>query len=391
MDEAARTQPMKRKKAKAKRDGSFARVLLITFLLFVCLVLALVAVAVIQLPVMAEREYGPASPRLSLQQRVIYSFRLLFNRDSLLTPYDPTGLPREFQVELGESVNSIAFRLESERFISNADAFRTYLIYSGLDTGVQAGRYQLSPAMSTVEIAQALQDPVPEDVEFNILPGWRAEEIADALPTSGLELSPEAFLRLVNNPPADLLPDDFPALDSLEGFLMPGSYIIPREASAEEVVALFVQNFADSLTPEIRQGFRNQGLDLVEAVTLASIVEREAVVDDEQPLIASVFYNRLMIGMKLDSDPTVQYAVGKPGNWWTNPLTIADLQFDSSYNTYIYPGLPPGPIANPGLQALRSVAYPAQTGYYYFRAQCNGSGRHSFAVTYEEHLNNACP
>jgi UPF0755 protein len=108
--------------------------------------------------------------------------------------------------------------------------------------------------------------------------------------------------------------------------------------------------------------------------------------------IASVFYNRMAAGMKLDSDPTVQYALGfndRKNTWWTNPLTSTDV--DSPYNTYLYPGLPPGPIDNPGLEALQAVANPQSTPYYYFRAACDGSGRHNFARTYQEHLKNACP
>lgn len=114
----------------------------------------------------------------------------------------------------------------------------------------------------------------------------------------------------------------------------------------------------------------------------------------EMPLIASVFLNRLNGGIKLDSDPTVQYAIGynpDSGTWWTNPLTLEDLQSTSPYNTYVYGGLPPGPIANPGLDALRAVAFPAQTPYYYFRATCDGTGKHVFSVTYEEHLGKECP
>jgi UPF0755 protein len=135
-------------------------------------------------------------------------------------------------------------------------------------------------------------------------------------------------------------------------------------------------------------------LNLYKGVILASIVSREAIVEDEMPLIASVFYNRLNGGEKLETDPTVQYALGyneAQGTWWTNPLSAADLLFDSPYNTYLYPGLPPGPISNPGLAALRAVAFPAQTPYKYFRAACDGSGRHLFAETFEEHLGNACP
>lgn len=111
------------------------------------------------------------------------------------------------------------------------------------------------------------------------------------------------------------------------------------------------------------------------------------------PMIASVFINRLNIGMKLETDPTVQYSLGfnqAQNTWWTNPLSYSDLEIDSPFNTYIYAGLPPAPIANPSLTALQAVAFPAQTPYYYFRAACDNSGRHNFSQTYEEHLSNAC-
>jgi UPF0755 protein len=144
----------------------------------------------------------------------------------------------------------------------------------------------------------------------------------------------------------------------------------------------------------LREGFQQQGLSLFQAVTLASIVQREAIVEDEMPLIASVFLNRLKAGMKLESDPTVQYALGyqeESGKWWKSPLSLDELKVDSPYNTYLYSNLPPGPIANPGLNALKAVAFPAQTPYYYFRAACDGSGKHTFAETFEEHQLNACP
>ncbi len=156
----------------------------------------------------------------------------------------------------------------------------------------------------------------------------------------------------------------------------------------------FLGNFSLHLTIELRDGFARQGLDVYQAVTLASIVQREAVVEEERAQIASVFLNRLEESMKLDSDPTVQYALGfdsLQGTWWTNPLSMPDLQFDSPYNTYLYAGLPPAPIANPSLSALRAVAFPAETPYFYFRARCDGSGLHDFSVTFEEHLQNGCP
>jgi UPF0755 protein len=144
----------------------------------------------------------------------------------------------------------------------------------------------------------------------------------------------------------------------------------------------------------MRQGFQKQGLSLYQAVTLASLVEKEAIIPDEQPVIASVFYNRLAAGMRLESDPTVQYALGYNQDmktWWTNPLTSDDLLVDSPYNTYAVAGLPPGPITSPGLSALQAVAEPATTGYYFFRARCDGTHRHVFAVTLDEQIQNACP
>ena len=122
-------------------------------------------------------------------------------------------------------------------------------------------------------------------------------------------------------------------------------------------------------------------------------MQREAIQKDEAPLIASVYLNRWKIGMKLEADPTVQYAIGyntAQSTWWTNPLSAFDLQFDSPFNTYVYDGLPPTPISNPGMEALNAVAFPAETTYYFFRAKCDGSGYHSFSETFEEHVGNGC-
>ena len=278
--------------------------------IFICLAAAAGYYAVDQIPRQAAEKFGPAGPGLNLQQRVAYSFRLLANEKSLLTPLNSEGSSHQFTVSLGETVNSIATRLEEEHLISNADAFRTYLIYAGLDKGVQAGNYQLSPTMSPIQIARSLQDAAPEEVTFNILPGMRAEEVAALLPTSGLNITQEQFLQIVRNPPDDIFPTGFPKVASLEGYLMPGPYQIKRDISARGLVSIFLERFDQAVTEDLRSGFDQQGLDLGQALTLASIVQREAMKTDEQPTIASVFYNRLAQGMKLDSDPTVQYAVG---------------------------------------------------------------------------------
>ncbi len=344
------------------------------------------------IPYQASAFFGPPAEALGGWQRFDYSLRLLWYDGLLTEPMDPFGGEQTFVVEVGEPVASIASRLEQAGLVADAGAFRDYLVYRGLDVSIQAGRYVLSPSMSPAQTAARLQDATPAQVTFYVLPGWRMEEIAAALPTSGLSVTPGDFLAAASSPPGGL--DFLPAAVSTEGFLFPDAYILPREVSAKDLVATLTRNFALHLTFDLRDGFNRQGLSVYEAVTLASIVQREAVVAGEQPQIASVFLNRLAAGMRLESDPTVQYALGYnavQNSWWTNPLSLADLQFDSPFNTYVYAGLPPSPIANPSLGALQAVAYPAQTPYYFFRAACDGSGRHIFAETFDEHLDNACP
>jgi UPF0755 protein len=357
------------------------------------LVLAAGVILVASIPAQAKKAFGAPSPQLGEYQRFILSAKLLLQKGSLTKGRDPQAAPRLFRIELGESTSSTSNRLQSEGFISSASAFRNYLQYSGLDTSIQAGEFMLSAALSPVEIAQALQDATPADVPFGVLAGWRLEEIAAVLPTSGLSITSQDFMAAArSHPQGYTFTETMPPKSTFEGFMYPGVYDLPRDITPDELVATLAGRFETQMTDDLLQGFTSQGLSIFQAVTLASMIEREAVQEDEMPTIASVFLNRLASAMKLDSDPTVQYAVGfntTQNTWWTNP--VVDTSFDSPYNTYLYPGLPPGPISNPGLQALRAVAFPAQTGYFYFRAACDHSGRHVFAVTYAEHIVNACP
>jgi len=370
-------------------------ILLVLVLVLFCLGVSYSIYYAFSLPGHAEHLFGPAAPGLSLWQRIRLSAGLLWQADSLTFPADPNGSERPFQVALGESTSSITERLWENGLINNPSAFRQYLQYSGLDISLQAGEFKLSPAMIPIEIAKAMQNATSKEVAFRILEGWRLEEIAASLTTSGLNITPVEFLQAAKNHPSGYtFLDQLPPQASLEGFLLPDAYTLPRDLTTEQLIATFLNNFRNQVSGEIRNGFTNQGLALYEGVTLASIVEREALRDDEKPMIASVFLNRLAAEMRLDADPTAQYILeNQPerGGWWPVPLLSADLQLDSPYNTYIYPGLPPGPIANPGLSALRAVAFPAQTPYYYFRAVCDGSKQHVFARTYEEHVQNACP
>lgn len=343
------------------------------------------------IPSQAEQIYGQPASWLTTSQRVEYAARLLWYDGLLTSPLDPQGVERSIVIQPDESVYSIANNLNVTGLIKDAESFRAYLIYSGLDTSIQAGEYQLSPAMSAIQIAHELQDATSEEVKFSVLPGWRMEEIAASLPSSGLVIAPNDFISAVNDLPGGF--DFLSGGNSAEGFLFPDSYIFSRQTTADELVNELIRHFALRLSREMQLGFESQGLTVYQAVTLASIVEKEAVRKEEAPLIASVYINRLNIGMKLEADPTVQYAVGYnalQNTWWTNPISLIDLQFDSPFNTYVYAGLPPTPISNPGMEALNAVAFPAESPYYFFRAKCDGSGFHNFAVTFEEHVGNGC-
>jgi peptidoglycan lytic transglycosylase G len=358
---------------------------------FFLLTLICLFLTFITIPSQAARIYGSPSPSLGMGQRIQYSALLLWYDGLLTRPLDAQGTEQSFTIEAGESVDGIANHLQIVGLIRDAESFRAYLVYSGLDTSIQAGEYKLSAAVSAIDIAHELQDATPEEVTFVILPGWRIEEIAASLSTSGLSILSEEFISAAQIPPSGF--GFLSGATTTEGFLYPGSYNFHRETSADQMIHEFVRNFGLRLSPDVRNAIDRQGLTIYQAVTLASLVEREAVHDQEKPLIASVFLNRFKIGMKLDSDPTVQYALGYDilaQTWWKNPLSLVDLQFNSPYNTYIYAGLPPAPIANPSLESLQAVAFPTETEYYFFRAKCDGSGYHSFAKDFEEHLLNVC-
>jgi UPF0755 protein len=360
-------------------------------LLAMLVLLGLVAAAVV-VPLAARQSFGEPSASLNAWQRLSYGYELVWNAGDLTQPRDPSGTDQLFIIQPGESVVSISNRLEQAGLIRSANTFRAYLLWTGLDIVIQSGTYRLSPAQTGRDIAQTLKSTTLTEVTFTVLPGWRMEEIAAALPTSGLEFTPEAFLSAAATPAISL--EMIPAGVSAEGFLFPDTYILPRTTTADQLVGVLIQGFGSHLPVDLPAAYTAHGLTVYQAVTLASIIQREAIVEEEMPLIASVFFNRLAIGMKLQTDPTIQYALGyntTQGTWWTNPLSMNDMQFDSPYNTYLYPGLTPGPISNPGLAALVATAHPAESPYYYFQAKCDGSGLHNFSETFEQHQQNYCP
>lgn len=375
-----------------KNLSLFLRWLSLVLILGLLSGLGLAIVSFLSIQSVVRETFGPPALDIGYAQKITLSTILFLHKDQLLSSRSPDASPRTFSVDPQEQTTTILNRLVNEGFIDDPLPLRAYLQYTGMDKNIQSGNHLLSPAMSPIQLAQAISSYNNLLVQFTLLPGWRIEEIADALVASGILSNAQEFIQLASHPQPVYLPLSEAA--SLEGFLFPDSYSLQKQSNPEQLIAIFIQRFQANLTPDLAGKFERQGLSPYQALILASMVQRESIVKEEMPLIASVFFNRLQAGMKLDSDPTVQYALGynhSQKTWWTNPLSKSDLEINSPYNTYLYIGLPPTPICNPGLDALLAVAQPQPSDYYYFRASCNHDGRHTFSRTYEEHLNNACP
>lgn len=286
----------------------------------------------------------------------------------------------------GSTTEQIADQLREAGVIRSALAFRLRARQSGLDGSFQAGQHILRRNMTTDEAITALQRAETHERILTLIEGWRREEMAAYLEASNA-LNASEFLVLTESPILERgFLADLPAAASLEGYLFPDTYRIEPETTTEQFVVNLLDQFASKISEAVTAGFQANGLNLHQAVTLAAIVEREAQVPAERPLIASVFFNRLRIGMPLQADPTVQYALGyqeAESRWWKRVVTYDDLRVESPYNTYANAGLPPGPICNPGAASLQAVSAPATSEFYYFVAV--GDGSHVFARTLEEH------
>jgi UPF0755 protein len=303
--------------------------------------------------------------------------------------------PQAFTVASGETASAIAERLLEHRLLAEAQALTFYLRYKGFDQGIEAGDFVLRQTMTIPEIAAALTDASAREIAVRIPEGWRREQMALALAANPqLSVSADEFLALTapGAPPpgAYSFLGDLPPGASLEGYVFPDTYLLRPGATARDVLTKSLANFDAHLPANYRSALAAHKLGLHQAVIIASLIEREAVVDDERPIIASVILNRLAIGQPLEIDATVQYVVANAENWWPPVAGLDFRAIENPYNTYQVTGLPAGPIANPRLSSLLAVASPAQTNYYYYRALCDGSGRHAFAQTYDEHVQNAC-
>lgn len=270
-----------------------------------------------------------------------------------------------FVVEKGAGVRAIANKLKKDGLINDPIVFFLYIKKNGADKNIQAGDYKLSASMDLKKIVYTLSHGTV-DVWITIPEGMRAEQIADIL-KSEIPSYDESWRK---------------SLIAEEGYLFPDTYLIPKDADVNTVISIFRNNFSK----KIKDAGLEDNPNLENIIIIASLIEREAITNEEKPLISSVIANRLRQGMALDIDATLQYAKGKMGGkWWAVPQA-SDRQTDSLYNTYKYPGLPPGPISNPGIEALKAAANPATSNYFFYIHDLKGKVH--FAKTIEQHQAN---
>ncbi|AOT72866.1 endolytic transglycosylase MltG [Geosporobacter ferrireducens] len=288
------------------------------------------------------------------------------------------------EIPSGASTAKIARLLKDNNLIKNDFAFRILSRLSKSDGKMQAGKYVLRNDMDAKSIIQALVagDVTHDAVKFTIPEGFEFNQIANRLAGNEL-IDREKFVQLANFGDFNYkFLEGIPKGENrLEGFLFPDTYQVAKGSSEEEILKKMLDRFNQVFQESYYQRAKELNMSVNEVITLASVIEREAKLDNERPLVSSVFHNRIKSGMLLQSCATVQYILGER----KENLTLKDIETDSPYNTYKYQGLPPKPIASPGKPSIEAALYPEKTDYLYFVVSKNGE--HTFSRTYKEHLN----
>jgi len=300
-----------------------------------------------------------------------------------IEPYRGYTEPEVFvDIPPGSPPAVIGNRLVTAGVVRDRRTFQVALLISGRSRSLRAGEYRFDTPLHALDVIDKIARGDVYRRRLTFREGLTIAEMAQVFEGRGFGKADEFITAAAN---AGLIADLDPAARDLEGYLFPETYALPRGTSAAAVVAQMVDGFKNALTPELRAEATSAGLTVRQLVTLASLVEKETGTPEERPLVAAVYANRMRIGMAMQADPTVIYALQQAGKY-TGNLRRDDLQFDSPYNTYRYPGLPPGPIAAPGKASLDAAAKPADVDYLYFVSKNDGS--HVFASTLAEHNRN---
>lgn len=293
-----------------------------------------------------------------------------------------TGSEQFVEIAPGSGTMTIARTLVNDGVVRDVTSFRMALWLNGKARHLEAGEYRFDHPVSAREVADKIVRGDVYVIPITFPEGLTIRQMADEYAAKQFGAATD-FTEAAKN--AALIRAMDPEAQTLEGYLFPDTYKLPRKTTATQLVSRMVTDFQKAVTPQLLDALAARGLTIHQWVTLASIVEKETGNPAERPLVAAVYLNRLKRGMILQCDPTVIYALDQAGRYDGN-LTRANLLFDSPYNTYRYPGLPPGPIASPGRASLEAAANPADVPYLYFVAK--GDGTHAFAATLEEHNHN---
>jgi UPF0755 protein len=293
-----------------------------------------------------------------------------------------TGPEQLVEIPARGGSRTIGAELVRAGVIRNVLTYRLALWQSGKSRQLKAGEYRFDRPMTPGEVIDKIARGDVYLIHLTLPEGLNLHEMARLFETHGFGPA-TAFIAAAGDPSS--IRDLDPTAPDLEGYLFPDTYLLPRRADAARLVRQMATEFEHAFTPEMRQEAQARGMSVREVVTLASIVEKETAKPDERPLVAAVYENRLRLGMPLQCDPTVIYALERTGHYDGN-LRRVDLALDSPYNTYRHPGLPPGPIASPSRASLEAVLHPADVDYLYFVSRNDGS--HVFAHTLEEHNQN---
>jgi UPF0755 protein len=302
---------------------------------------------------------------------------------SLERPYKGYAVEEQFvDIPPGTGTAGMARRLAEAGVVRSARTFRLAVWLRGSSRRLQAGEYRFDRPMTAAQVVDRIARGEVHVRALTFREGLTVREMADVFEKA--EFGPASEFRAAARN-AELVRDLDPKANDLEGYLFPDTYTLPRRTTAAQLVERMIGRFRKVLTPEMTGQAAERGMSVRELVTLASLVEKETAKPEERPLVAGVYTNRLRIGMGLQCDPTVIYALMLAGRYDGN-IRRADLQIDSPYNTYRYAGLPPGPIAAPGAASLQAAASPADVPYLYFVSRNDGS--HVFSATLEEHNRN---
>lgn len=292
-------------------------------------------------------------------------------------PTTKVSKEKTFVIKNGEGVREISQNLESQGLINSEYLFILYLKFHNKSGQLKAGEYILNTNYSPLQILEVIIDGRVANQRITIPEGWTIDDIAAYLDKRGIVKKADFVHAASKNYDYDFLSDKPNGVD-LEGYLFPDTYDLPLKIDSEGIVRLMLDNFDKKLTRDIRSQAAASGKNFHEVLTLASVVEREVAKPDDRKLVAGVFQNRLNIGMRLESCATIQYILK------TNKTRFSyeETRVESPYNTYIKDGLPPGPIANPGIDSIKAAITPEASDYYYFLSK---DGVTYYSKTQEEH------